>query len=364
MSILILILGILFLAGLTKIVNMYYNFYHIYKDLDNEERIRYFYNNIIVKLISNRNKTKKIFIYYILIPLIKINYLILSFLISLMHSLCELELDNFMKKNGFSIQECSHHEIDKILNYNENDENDDELSIFNEINEINDTSQNLSNLNIQICTVKKSSLEENNYGEDENKNILSNHNIENLIDEKLEFLINNQNNLNIFKNDEILISSELYDFNNFSLNNDNKNNEKLENFIKNKNCTSCIDDENKATNIMELMNDIEPTNITNLVKFNLKNNILKNDDNNELLKIDDNNEVLKIDDNNEVLKINDNNEVLKIDDNNELLKIDDIDFGENLNNFINNYNEEKKKITSETNTEVLIIKTGKKKNKI
>ena len=41
MSILILILGILFLAGLTKIVNMYYNFYHIYKDLDNEERIRY-----------------------------------------------------------------------------------------------------------------------------------------------------------------------------------------------------------------------------------------------------------------------------------------------------------------------------------
>jgi hypothetical protein len=335
MSILILILGILFLAGLTKIVNMYYNFYHIYKDLDNEERIRYFYNNIIVKLISNRNKTKKIFIYYILIPLIKINYLILSFLISLMHSLCELELDNFMKKNGFSIQECSHHEIDKILNFNDNDENNDELSIFNEITEINDSSENLLNSNIQISNVKKSLVEENNY--DEDKSILNNQNIENLIDEKLEFLINNQNNFDLFKNDELSKSSELlYDFNNFSLNNDSKNNEKLENFIKNKNCINSTDsnnNDNKITNIMELMNDVEPTNLNHLLKINSNDKMYDN--------------------------------TLKIDDNNEVLKMDDIDFGENLNNFMINYNEEnKKKIILEPKTEVSIIKTGKKKNKI
>ena len=353
MSILILILGILFLVGLTKIVNMYYNFYHIYKDLDNEERIRYFYNNIIVKLISNRNKTKKIFIYYMLIPLIKINYLILSFLISLMHSLCELELDNFMKKNGFSIQECSHQEIDKILNFNENNENNennDEFSVFNEMNEINDSSLNLSNSNIQISNVKKLLVEENNY--DEDKSILNNQNIENLIDEKLEFLINNQNNFDLFQNNELSKSSELlYDFNNFSLNNDNKNNEKLENFIKNKNCINSTDsnftdsnstdsnstdsnnNDNKITNIIELMNDVEPTNLSNLIKINSKDNIYDN--------------------------------ILKIDENNEVLKMDDIDFGENLNNFMINYNEEnKKKIILETKTEVSIIKTGKKKNKI
>ena len=358
MSILILILGILFLASLTKIVNMYYNFYHIYKDLDNEERIRYFYNNIIVKLISNRNKTKKFFIFYILIPLIKINYLILSFLISLMHSLCELELDNLMKKNGFSIQECSHQEIDKILNFNENDENknenNDEFNVFNEINEINNSSMNISNSNIQICNVRKSFVEEINY--DEKESIINNQNIENLIDEKLGFLINNQNNFDLFNNEELSKSSELLcDFNNFSLNNDNKNNEKLENFIKNKNCINSNDNndsnndsdnddnnnsdnnDSKITNIIELMKNAEPTDLSNLIKINSKDN---NDDN-----------------------------ILKIDEN-EVLKMDDIDFGENLNNFLNNYNEEnineevKNKTVLETNKEVLIIKTGKKKNKI
>jgi hypothetical protein len=360
MSILILILGILILLGLTKIVNMYYNFYHIYKDLDNDERIRYFYNNIIVKLISKRNKTKKIFIFYILIPLIKINYLILSFLISLMHSLCELEFDSFMKKNGFSIQEYSHQEIDKILNFDEtninefneiniNEFNETNINEFNETNKINIPSHNISTSNIQICNVVNS-IEENNL--DEFKSIINNQDIENLIDEKLEYIINNQNNINLFKQDE-----KLENFIN------NKNNEKLENFIKNKNSVNLYDnddnDENKIINIIDLMKDVEPTNLSNLIKINSKVN-----ENNKVLKIDENNKVLKIDENNEVLKMDGNNEVLKMDENNEVLKMDDIDFGENLNNFINSHNEENNNIRTETNTEVLIIKTGKKKNKI
>ena len=86
------------------------------------------------------------------------------------------------------------------------------------------------------------------------------------------------------------------------------------------------------------MKNAEPTDLSNLIKINSKDN-------------------------------NDENEVLKIDEN-EVLKMDDIDFGENLNNFLNNYNEENKngevknKTVLETNKEVLIIKTGKKKNKI
>ncbi len=297
MSFLILILGILFLIGCTKIVNMYYNFYHIYKDLDNNERIKYFYNNIIVNLISRHNKIKKIFIFYILIPLIKINYIFLSFEISLMHSLCELDFDKYMNENGFSIHECSHQEVDKILNFN--DFND---HIENEINDDDNKTNNLL---------------ENKESQD-NNNLLKNESIENTentIDQNLSILLNNQNSINQNQN-ENTINSELLNFNNFSIENENINNEKLENIVKNNNIN--FSDNNKIINIEEIIKDVEPTDLNNLIKY---------------------------------------------EENNEVLKMDDIDFGENLNNFINNYTEENKK-EIEINKEVLIIKTGKKKNKV
>jgi len=291
MSYLILILGILFLIGCTKIVNMYYNFYHIYKDLDNNERIKYFYNNIIVNLISRHNKIKKIFIFYILIPLIKINYIFLSFWISLMHSLCELDFDKFMKENGFSIHECSHQELDKILNFNDiNDNIENEVDGDNKINIL------LENIETE-----------------DNKNVLDNEIIENTIDQNLSILLNNQNSVN---QNENIINTELLNFNNFSIENENINNEKLENIVKNNNVIFL--ENNKIINIEEIIKDVEPTDLSNLIKY---------------------------------------------EENNEVLKMDDIDFGENLNNFINNYTEENKK-EIEINKEVLIIKTGKKKNKV
>ena len=49
----------------------------------------------------------------------------------------------------------------------------------------------------------------------------------------------------------------------------------------------------------------------------------------------------------------------------EVLRIDDIDFGDNINVFLNNFNEKNNKNNLIKNSEnIVIIKTGKKKNKI
>jgi hypothetical protein len=118
--------GLLFLGFLIKITILYKNYYKIYKNLDIDERIKFFSNKYIIAIISKFNIVKNIFIFFILIPIIKINYFILSILISLIHSLCEIEYDNFMEQNGFSFSKFSYDEIDKILNNSDEEKNDNE----------------------------------------------------------------------------------------------------------------------------------------------------------------------------------------------------------------------------------------------
>ena len=89
-------MGILFLGFLLKMINLYINFYKICKNLNTDDKIKYFNNKYIIRIILKFNIIKYIFIFYILIPTIKINYFILSFFISLIHSLCEIEYDDFM----------------------------------------------------------------------------------------------------------------------------------------------------------------------------------------------------------------------------------------------------------------------------
>ena len=165
-------IGILFLGFLIKMINLYRNFYKVCKNLDTDERIKFFNNKYIVAIISKFGIVKNFFIFFILIPIIKFNYFILSIFISLIHSLCEMEYDDFMEKNGFSFSDFSHDEIDKILNDN-NDEND------NYINENNNIIINSDDINI----IKN----------DEKNKILENK--EKLIDQKIEFFMKNKNNL-------------------------------------------------------------------------------------------------------------------------------------------------------------------------
>jgi hypothetical protein len=176
-------IGILLFGFLLKMINLYVNFYKICKNLDSDNRIKFFNNKYIITIISRFNIVKYFFIFYILIPTIKINYFMLSIFISLIHSLCEIEYDDFMEKNGFSFSNFTHDEIDKILNNNE---------INDEIND-----------------------------DDKNK-ILENK--EKLIDQKIEFYMKNQNNIenlnidNLEDYDKIQNIINSNDFN-FDLNN-------------------------------------------------------------------------------------------------------------------------------------------------
>jgi len=123
-------IGVLFLGFVIKMTILYKNYYKIYKNLDIDERIKFFSNKYIISIISKFNIIKNIFIFFILIPTIKINYFILSILISLIHSLCEIEYDNFMEQNGFSFSKFSYDEIEKILNNSDDEKNDENCNIL------------------------------------------------------------------------------------------------------------------------------------------------------------------------------------------------------------------------------------------
>ena len=75
----------------TKIINYYYNFYHIYTFLNWNQKISYFKNTWIVEILSKNALVKKIIVSYFLIPLIKINYIFIYLLVALLCSLCHEE---------------------------------------------------------------------------------------------------------------------------------------------------------------------------------------------------------------------------------------------------------------------------------
>lgn len=96
-----LVLGIIIYG--TKLINYYYNFFHIYNYLDYEQKMGYFKSNYLVNVVSKHPIIKKIIVYYFLIPLIKINYLFISIFITMLYSLCYFEfkiiLDEQYKKS-------------------------------------------------------------------------------------------------------------------------------------------------------------------------------------------------------------------------------------------------------------------------
>ena len=118
---------IIFILLGTKFINFYYNFFHIYKYLDNDQKIMYFKNNFLINYIIKNQKLKIILSMYILTPLIKINYLIISTLICLLYSLCEKKLNISLNNDNA-----------KEINYNINSTytssiNDKSLNLKNDI---------------------------------------------------------------------------------------------------------------------------------------------------------------------------------------------------------------------------------------
>ncbi len=135
----------LFIHFGTHIVNFYFNFYHIFKYLDSYQKLNYFKNNTTIIMLNKFSKVKNIIINFVLIPMIKINYLIISIFTSILYTLCEDEFKTFLKEKGIGDNNLpcesnkkSQSEIvnDSIIN---NKINDTELVIetnFNHENEI------------------------------------------------------------------------------------------------------------------------------------------------------------------------------------------------------------------------------------
>jgi len=161
----LILVGFIFFG--TKIVNYYYNFYHMYKFLDQKQKLGYFKNNHIVNIISKNIIIKKIIVEYVLIPIIKINYVFILLFITLLYSLCYFEFNNCFRDENILF--CNHDKeqkkvydilledstnnqvvrLDKIDNCvldNKDDNNNLPIEIDNIQNITKDYNQNISDI--------------------------------------------------------------------------------------------------------------------------------------------------------------------------------------------------------------------------
>ena len=407
-----IILGIIIYG--TKLINYYYNFYHIYNYLDYEQKLGYFKSNNLVNLISKYIFVKKIIVYYFLIPVIKLNYLFISIFITLLYSLCYSEFKKILteqqrkkyknkknkKKTYDLILSESSNDIDNInknINHSNISNYPDNITNKEILNNNSQTNSNLSgednnsqidselgknvirekkNFKNEICNVDKIGIDYDNgiLGiiefmadtniQDIDTNINKNLNLETKINDE------DKNNVKPIDNNDI----ELVDKNDIPNNNHNLNllNEiDLLKVNKSLNYGNYLNDDNN------LNNDNNPNNDDNLNDYITDNAIINSNYNkNNINVVNDNdiNEYLIID--NKIKNLSKTSEktnaiknvnplFLENEEYNETINFDDIDFGtkvENINvcktinkidNLENIANANKKKI----------IKIGKKKNK-
>ena len=394
----IIILGIIFFG--TKLVNYYYNFYHIYNYLDYEQKLGYFKSTNLINLISKYPIVKKIIVYYFLIPIIKFNYLFISTFITLLYSLCYFEFKKILKDQK---QKKYKHKKNKKKTYNyilsetSNDSIKDSNNLTNGSNGSNGSNSsnssnlvvNENNLNVDVDVDIKSTTLDNTTQDIILKNeILNVDKIEtdynNGILNIIEFTTETNNDDNNFMTIFEKINKNNEDKSNIYLTT-NIDELKLENMKNKYNLLNEIDllkkpdvDENINNYIndsLNINNKKDTNNIDNIFNnefllndLNDNNNENKNENKNDNDDDNDINEYLIIDNKikntkNEKIKMIDNetNETNEINDTNETINYDDIDFGVKI---------EELNITNiKPNTQFIIpiekkvIKIGKKKNK-
>ena len=298
----------------TKFVNYYYNFFYMYKQLDYNQKFKYFSNNSLIKLIGKNQKLKNFVSIYILTPFIKLNYLIISTLIYLLYALCDCELDNILLQNGFNSLNSSVREEKEIA-----DENILKTSISSLVS-LNDSSTFEDNLS--MGNKSPSSLKTD-----------------------VDLFISMVNLTESPKN--ITSDNSLDDIINFKILNDNTNVEDVK-------------DQNK-----DLDNDKESVSDNNLDEYLIKNEIMK--ENNEDVTKNNNSEIAEMKEFIDLIEMKKNNEETKVILNeNETISIDEVDFGDYMSDLINKSDEKDTIINTKITTETIPIKIkiGKKKNKL
>ena len=333
MNLLIFSILILIIMG-TKFINYYYKFFYMYKQLNNYEKIKYFSNNSLVKIICQNLKIKTFFSVYILSPLIKINYLIITTLIYLLCALCDKQLDDILLQNGFNnLNDSNVYEESPIINFTENSE----LQKLNEkINSSDDSPTSLkTDVDFFMNTLKN--VQDNFSPKNIQENIFSPKNI--------------QENIFLFDANEDM---KIKDVN------------KLDKLIDFQIVTPEINEETKNSNNNQNEND-------NLNDF-LIEEIYDKFENEEIYDKFENEEIKDfIIKNKEEEKINKINEIHEIHEINETISIEEVDFGDYVNNLINkdsernenkvsgDYDENNEKIKKINNMFPTKIKIGKKR---
>ena len=321
MNLFIILIIILIILG-TKFVNYYYNFFYIYKQLNNSEKIKYFSNVTLVKLISKNSRFKSFITIYVLTPLIKITYLIISTLIYLLYAICEYELDNILLHNNFTSYKQD------LINY----DLDNQEPVINFVQNNNDG----SNLNDKLILPNNSPT----ILKDDVDLFMSKINLDDsLKDNILKTDFSEENILKIFKKSDVF-TSNIIEFNltnidnnvnyNLDKNNANDTNDILDNLVKIEN---------------SINEDINNTNNDNLNDYIIED-----------YKIDD--------------CVNEENfkEMKKPEDEQiETIAIEEIDFGEYMTNLINDSDKKPElqvDITKMVEVNVPVkIKIGKKRVK-
>lgn len=399
-----LIILLIILYG-TKLVNYYYNFYHIYNYLDYEQKLGYFKSNYLINLISKYTVVKKIIVHYILIPIIKLNYLFISIFITLLYSLCYFELKKILREQYIKTHK---HKRNKKKTYN--------MILTESSNDIANTNKQITSLDINLFNDSNNydnsnlSKDEINLSKNETNLLKDETNLSKDDIESGKYMIEKKN----FKNDICHIDKIGLDYDNKILNiiefmsveEELQNSFKLDN-INYDSFSKCYDKiENKSkenkqpeisfnssnNNKFNLLNEIDllktnnqhsninpninpninEDNISNYICDNINENEIDNEtDNKNVNYLNDNNineylfvdnkieNISKlIDDNNLNLKNTDKSFILINDEQNDLINLEDIDFGSNLENIVN-----RKTNKSETIQviEKKIIKIGKKK---
>lgn len=386
----IILVGIIYFG--TKLVNYYYNFYHIYKFLDYEQKLGYFKNYQIITLISKNKFIKRIIIYYILIPLIKITYLLILLLITLLYSLCYNEFKKFIAEQNNNKETCNYltsETFNEIENNNINIQNEqNELNELNRLNGQNDKYIDIHSLNEITKDCNSSIISIMNFISETN-NSNSNPNLDlnlNKINQNIEDDNNNQNE-----------KSELYKLDKLNEQNNNDNNIQSLNKIT-KDCDDSIisimnliseitipnskllsnQNNNDEQDIQKINNNTEPelnlstelellknnNNLNSNSNFNSKYNIdieknIDNDTDNDISNflIDKKENIDKQDykNLNKYIYLNSNHKEIINDDNIETINVDDIIFCTSIEN---NTVKENSMIDEKNKN---IIRIGKKK---
>jgi hypothetical protein len=251
MNLTVIFIIILIILG-TKFINYYHKFFYIYKQLDDSEKFKYFCNNTLIKLIGKNSRFKSLVIVYLLTPLIKINYMIISALIYLMYALCENEFDNILLNNGLDNQKLKMFELNNkeyelfneepVINFIENNKSTFSTTLKDDIDSFITNTEDKKTSHVILCN-DETNLKINDFLGNtlpivEKNGICLNDNLEDLDD----YIINNNSiNKGVIESNEQkepieMISMEEVDFGDYMINlinNSDKKSEKSEEIVIN-----------------------------------------------------------------------------------------------------------------------------------